>query len=204
MLLALGGVVLALAILVRAPGPDRSMRQFDPDRVADLEVDMWKAYYAKQRPRLVGLLILTLREQFHYSWLTAARAAFHLGRAATTFGDIRDNYERVLPDLEHGYEIARDWTGEAFDPATVARDELGWWVARRDPATAAPQMVGDRMTQLYADLYAIPRQRVTEAALLRAQAGDLRDRGGAGADWTAVAGLLQRSYRSLRAAIAPP
>ena len=40
------------------------MRAFDPDRLADLEVRMWQAYYAKERSRLVGLLVTMLHEQY--------------------------------------------------------------------------------------------------------------------------------------------
>src|ERR1700758_5028511 len=94
--------VLAFAVwfVVRAPGP-HSIRTFDPDRTADLETDMWKAYYAKQNVRLFGLLVEMLHEQNHYSWSKAAIDGFYLARAAATFGNAKDHYEVVLPDLEH-------------------------------------------------------------------------------------------------------
>jgi hypothetical protein len=197
---ALALAALAAAGLYAPPGP-RSMRSFDPARVADLELAMWQAYYRKEKLRLGVLLVATLREQFRYSWLTATRAAYHLARAAAVFGDLRGDYERVLPDLERGYAIARDWTGAAFDPGVVARDELAWWVARRDQSTSDPHHVGALMAQLYADFYGVPRARVAGAALLRAQAGALRDHGGLGADWRGVGALLHESYQSLDAAL---
>jgi hypothetical protein len=121
------------AVAVRAPSGPRSLAVFDPDRLAELEVGMWQAYYGKEKFRLFRLLVEMLREQYHYSWQMAVRAAFHLARAASTFGDASGEYDRVLPDLEAGYTIARDWTGASFDPAAVARAELSWWTARRDP-----------------------------------------------------------------------
>src|SRR5262249_4182033 len=73
-------------VLTPPRGP-RSMRQFEPARLATLEVGMWQAYYAQQRVRLFSLLVTMLREQYHYSWATATLEGFHLARAAATFGD---------------------------------------------------------------------------------------------------------------------
>ena len=104
-------VVLAAiywAVAVRAPSGPRSLRVFDADRLAELEVGMWQAYYNKDKLRLFRLLVVMLREQYHYSWQRAVRAAYHLARAAATFGDASGDYDRVLPDLEAGYTIARD------------------------------------------------------------------------------------------------
>src|SRR5579871_3927371 len=122
-----------LAFVFTPPRGPRSMRVFDPDRLADLEVGMWQAYYSKERARLFGLLVTMLREQRRYSWAAATREGFHLARAASTFGDLQGGYERVLPDLEAAYTMARDWTGARFDPRAVAQAELAWWVARRIP-----------------------------------------------------------------------
>jgi hypothetical protein len=203
------------AVVVRAPAGTRSLRAFDADRLAELEVGMWQAYYAKEKFRLFRLLVVMLREQYHYSWQTAVRAAWHLARAAATFGDSTGDYDRVLPDLEAGYTIARDWTGAGFDPAAVARAELSWWTARRDPASGSGaqknRVVAARMTELYALLYEAPPASVAEAARLRVDAADLRDRGAdaadfdrdrRGVDWQGTSYLLHQSYRSLQAALA--
>ncbi|HEY2743225.1 MAG TPA: hypothetical protein VGL86_01325 [Polyangia bacterium] len=210
-------VVLAAiywAVAVRAPSGTRSIRAFDADRLAELELGMWQAYYAKEKFRLFRLLVVMLREQYHYSWQEAVIAAYHLARAASTFGDATGDYDRVLPDLEAGYKIARDWTGASFDPAAVARAELSWWTARRDPASglgaAKNRVVSERMIDLYTLLYGEPRERVGESARLRVEAADLRDRGadaaraGAedGVDWKGVSYLLHQSYRSLHDAVA--
>jgi hypothetical protein len=182
------------------PGP-RSARAFDPDRLADLEVGMWRAYYRKENVALFRGLLTALREQFRYPWSKAARAGVHLADAAATFGKARGDYEQVLPDLEQAYAIARDWTGASFDPAEVARAELAWWVARRQPAERDPENVGRLIGVLYARFYQVPEARVREAGVLRARAADLRDRGGASPDWDEITRLLHASYRSLHAAV---
>jgi hypothetical protein len=196
-------VVVAIALvvaLVPPPGP-RSIRTFEPVRLADLELRMWQAYYAKENVRLFGLLVTLLREQYRYSWATAAREAFHLARAAATFGNARSNYEVVLPDLEAAYGTARDWLRARFDSNAVARSELAWWVARRVPGQDSPEQIGSLIADEYALLYEVPRESVLKAAQLRAEAAALRDSQAAQPDWERIRRLLLDSYVALAAAV---
>lgn len=72
------------------PAPRPTARwgaDFDPDRLAPLELRMWKAYYRRQPARLFGTLVLGLREQAHVStsgtgW--ASRRALAAERGRTT------------------------------------------------------------------------------------------------------------------------
>ena len=162
---------------------------------------MWQAYYAHQNVRLFRGLVTLLHEQYRYPWGKSLRAGFYLARAARTFGDARSGYERVLPDLERAYAIAKDWTGAPFDPAEVARAELAWWVARRVPGQDSPENVGRLIARENALLFAVPDARVLTASVLRARAGRLRDEGGTRADWTQVSSLLHESYRALHVAV---
>jgi hypothetical protein len=198
-LAAIAGIVLAfvLALAVTPPRGPRSMRQFNPARLASLELRMWQAYYAKDRVRLFGLLVTMLHEQYRYSWAMATREAFHLARAAATFGDIRDHYEVVLPDLEAAYATAAWWLDAKFDPPAVARAELAWWAARRVPGQNSAEHVGRLMADEYALLYETSAARMEQAALLRATAGKLRDDEAAHPDWDRIGTLLEQSYREL-------
>jgi hypothetical protein len=201
--LAAGLVAAGWAVAVHPPPGPRSARIFDPDRLAELEGEMWQAYYRHRRVALFRLLVVALREQFRYPWGKATLAAFHLARAAATFGARTSDYQAaVIPDLRRAYQIARDWTGAGFDPEEVARAELAWWVARRDPATSDPENVGRLIGVLYARFYQLPLDRVRDAGVLRARAAALRDRGGNGADWPEVRRLLRGSYRALNGALA--
>jgi hypothetical protein len=195
---ALLGYLLFLAV---PPGP-RSIKVFDPDRTADLELRMWQAYYEKQNVRLFGLLVTTLHEQNRYTWATSMRAGFYLARAAATFGNLKTGYTQVLPDLEKAYSIEKHWNGAGFDAAAVARAELAWWVARRVPLESEPENVGRLIAEEYSLLYEVPIGRVARAGLLRAEAGALRDRGGRQANWQDVGALLRESYRDLHAGVA--
>jgi hypothetical protein len=201
------GVLLAIfaggtyeAFFDRPSGP-RTLRAFDPDRTADLEVDMWRGYYAHENIRLFADLTTMLHEQNRYPWAEAAVAAYHLSRAASTFAETHTAYELLLPDLEAAYATAKDWTQSAFDPAAVARAELAWWVARRIPGQNSPDQVGGLIADENSLLYGVPRDRVLAASILRARAGRLRDDGGESADWAAVSDLLHQSYRQLHDAV---
>jgi hypothetical protein len=205
--LTLGAAAIAAVVYLlffMTPAGARSLREFDPDRTAALEVDMWQAYYKGENVRLFRGLVTLTHEQFRYSWARAAQASFHLGRAAARFAKMRSEYETVLPDLEAGYTIARDWTSETFDPKAVAKAELAWWVARRIPGENSPQNVGGLIADENALLYRVPRERVLEASILRARAGRLRDDGGENADWAEVSRLLAQSFRALHTAIHMP
>jgi len=57
-------------------------REFEPDRLARLELRAWKAYYRRQPGRLFALLVLVNREQARTDWAGAVRSAFWLSRAA--------------------------------------------------------------------------------------------------------------------------
>jgi predicted aminopeptidase len=195
-------VAFALALALTPPSGPRSMREFNPTRLADLELRMWKAYYAKDRTQLFGLLVTMLREQYRYSWATATREAFHLARAASTFGDLKGDYEQVLPDLEAGYATAKSWLDAGFDPRAVAQAELDWWVARRIPGQNSAEQVGHLIAQEYALLYETSAERVAPAALLRATAAKMRDEQAAQPDWDRIGRLLEQSYRELHAALA--
>jgi len=190
------------AFALTPPRGPRSMRQFRPARLADLEVRMWQAYYAKERVRLFALLVTMLREQYHYSWAAASIEAFHLARAAATFGDLKVNYDVVLPDLEAAYDRARSWTGAAFDPRAVARAELAWWAARRVPGQNSPEQIGRLIADEYGLLYETSPESVGAAALLRAKAAAIRDEQAEHPDWAAIARLLRASYDELLLALA--
>jgi hypothetical protein len=201
---ALAGIaILGYVLFLRVPPGPRSIRVFDPDRTADLELRMWQAYYDKQNVRLFGLLVTLLHEQNRYTWATSVAAGFHLARAAAAFGNLEGGYAQVLPDLETAYRIEQHWIGAAFDPSAVARAELAWWIARRVPGQNSPENVGRLISEEYSLLYEVPVERVKRAGLLRAEAGTLRDRGGRRADWQAVGALLRQAYQELRAGVTP-
>jgi hypothetical protein len=170
---------------------------------------MWMAYYRHQPARLFVLLIRALRAQAQVSWPRALKASLLLTRAAAGFARSTGGYERFAPDIVRGYRTLG--LPDHVDVEAVARHELRWWVVRREVGLSAGAAAGEAITDLYAALYDVPRDRVAEAGRLRGLAAEVRDRGanddpagprGPGAEyWPEVAQLLRDSYRSLRAAL---
>jgi hypothetical protein len=185
-------------------------RDFEPDRLADLELAAWKAYYRRQPLRLFGLVVMANREQAGASWPKAVLAAFYLARAAVGFGRASGDYERFVTDIARGYRVLG--LAPDVDATEVAKRELRWWIVRREIGLAAGDAAGEAITALYSALYNVPHETVAEAGALRGRAAEVRDRGaaqdpdgpaGAGrAYWPEVRRLLRQSYRSLRAAVA--
>jgi len=182
---------------------------FEPHRLALLELRMWKAYYRRQPARLFGTLVLALREQAGISWPRAIYAAGLLTRAAVGFARSTGDYERFAPDIVRGYRALG--LPASVDLDTVAREELRWWVVRREIGLAAGTAAGESISRLYAALYRVPLESVSEAGRLRGVAAEVRDRGATAdpdgpkgdgrAYWPEVARLLGESYRSLSRAV---
>jgi len=184
-------------------------KDFDPDELARLETRMWKAYYRRQPARLFGLLVQAIHAQARVSWPRALAASLLLTRAAAGFARATGDYDRYAADIGRAYRMLK--LPEHVDVEAVARHELRWWVVRREIGLAAGAAAGDSITDLYASLYDVPRERVAEAGRLRGLAAEIRDRGasddpdgarGAGNTyWPEVARLLRDSYRSLSASL---
>ena len=174
----------------------------DPDQIAAAETRMWQAYYARDLSRLHSEMAALLRAQFRLPPADAERIARSLVGAAMKFAVSGANYEQVvLPDLEVAYLQLRALLKLSFDPREAARAELAWWVARRTPGRNNTQQVGKQIARLYSVIYGGERPEFLEAGVLRAEAAQLRDRGGVHCDWAGVERLLRRSYRVLADAV---
>jgi hypothetical protein len=191
------------------PETDHWGADFEPNRLAVLELRMWKAYYRRQPARLFGVLVMALHEQADVSWPRALYAAALLTRAAVGFARASGDYERFAPDVARGYQALG--LPASVDVDAVAREELRWWVVRREIGLAAGAAAGESISRLYAALYDVPLESVSEAGRLRGLAAEVRDRGatddpdgpkGVGDGyWPEVARLLGASYRSLSRAV---
>ena len=75
-------------------------------------------------------------------------------------------------------------------------------MARRIPGQNSPEQVGRLIAEEYALLYETSRERVEDAALLRAKAASMRDEQAGHPDWSTIGRLLRASYDELRLALA--
>jgi len=197
---AILGAIVYFGFFSVPPGP-RAADAFDPDELAKYEVAAWKAQKEKAVYTLFTSLAQFSREQNRYPWWKAGMVGFDLSRATSEFEEMRGRYERVLPDLEEAATIQKEWLNADFDPAEVARAQLNWWVQRRMPNLNSNDQIGEQMSQEYALRYEVTPDRVIGAAILRAQALEVRDEPTDKTNWPLVLRLLKESYRSLKAGL---
>jgi hypothetical protein len=201
-------VWIALDLAVPVHG---NLRQFDAHAVARLETAMWRSYYDHRPVRLFRELAELLRTQYHLPLWQSYMGAYHAAQAAVVFqrGHGRGDYRRALPDIGAFYRLIRRASDVPFDPDQVSRVELEWWIVHREGSRHAAGDLERVLAELQAGIYRQSASRFAEHARTRAEAMRLRDALAAAGGvtepgWQRIAGLLDSSWGSLRAAVARP
>lgn len=183
--------------------PSKSdFRQFDPEKIGRLETAMWRSYYERKPLQLFFLLASTLRVQFRAPFWRSQLLAFYAAKAAVTFqkGDGRTAYDKALPDLRKYYSGISNLSEKTFDVASVATNELEWWIIRREPDLHSPSDWERLIAQNAAEVYHLPVEKMNRHAMLRVEAMIKRDRIGGDItenDWMEIEQLLIESWESL-------
>jgi hypothetical protein len=182
------------------------LRRFDPVATGRLEADMWHCYYAKNYTALEWDLYLTARDQYGFSPWDSVRMAWHASLAAGAAQPVQSRaeaYAHALPDLQAYYGIIDHAVHLPSPVDDLARDELNWWVLRRE--SAGWKRYGQAISDLTARLYGVPEPGVHDSALLRAEMMDYRDQRRDGRmtpkDWQHIATRLGESYARLKEAV---
>jgi hypothetical protein len=184
------------------------LRGFDPKAVARLETARWRHYYRREYFKLFRALYSLNREVYHFSPWHSMRLSYYAARAARSFQSTRSRKkaQRALPLLERYYGLLRRHSGEQFDVAKTARLELDWWQLRRENAT--PSQYGEVIARVQEELYGVRDNQVKEAASLRAEMMDYRDKRDNGKmrspDWAHIDDGLLRSYQLLKIVLTSP
>lgn len=183
-----------------------NFREFDTVAMGRLDAAMWRSYYERRPVRLFWQLARSLRVQFHTGFWRSFPMAYRAARAAFVFKDgrSREDYARALPDLEQYFASISGIAKEPFDPRLAARDELEWWIIRREPADHTTAEWERLIAAVAAEIYHRPADRFATYARLRVKAMVLRDQQGARiteADWEGIAHLLEESWSALGAAV---
>lgn len=187
------------------------MNHLDPEAVAALEIDAWKAYYRKDRLEMVQTLQKALQKQFHISstavWSdiipNLALAAYQFSQMPMT--STTEEYNKlVLPQLTSAYEGLKTAVGGKWDATKAAKYDLEWWILRRNSKTFHPENVGKKMAQLYRELYGDDDDsHFIRAAFLRASAARYHDLCKITwgkiyeSDWQVMQDILVQSYKEL-------
>ncbi len=181
---------------------DTGRADFDPKAVGQAETRMWRAYYSGDVFTLGREMLALQMSELGISASDALAIGEPLARAAATFSNVHENYERdVLPGLVEGYTRMAKVVGATWDPTAAAKAELAWWLARRTPGENAPKNVGRLIADLYALLYGKHNADIDRAGLLRAEAANQRDKEAARGQtpsWSAIEAKLVESYAALK------
>ena len=214
--LLMAGVLLLSAIfLIRRQSQDAPAvpcMAFNPDRVAHLEAGGWRAYYDRDWPRVLALMVQMNRTQFCMGWLDAVTGALDIVRAAAAFAPVDNDVPAATAHLERFYATARRTANLHADAATLAAREIDYWVVHRALAVArkaAPGHAGDiepmvgALERLHAAIFTAPPESIRRSAEKRALAAATVDRitGGyspdVSADWAAIEQTLRAAYRAV-------
>lgn len=203
-LLALFALLLWIAADLLLPRQG-SLRDFSPVAMGQLDAAMWRSYYEGRKLRLFLQLSRSVREQFHAPFWRSFPIAYRAATAAVTFqkGRNRADYARALPFLEKYFGAINRLSEQPFDVKAAARDELEWWIIRREPqhSTADWERL---LAGVAATLYHQPADQFADYARLRVEAMVLRDGKGetiTEADWEVITRLLEESWRALWEAV---
>ena len=189
----------------------RTIRTFDPARVARLETENWEAYYQKRWGRLLQVSVGMVREAFGLNVWQALQGAYLVGRAEIAAAPFPDNdVPKAEAYMRRFYGMVKRIHHEDFDVEQAARLEVNWWVVHRQYfGQADSQPLVEALVDLYAATFRLPREQVREAAYYRAEAMRYSDQWvkeskASGHPLLAqVEAELLKSYTALRAAVEP-
>jgi hypothetical protein len=176
----------------------------DAERLAELEAGGWRAYYDRNWPRVVKLMVQLNQEQFHIPFPLSVVAALHIARASVAWAPVDNQPEETRKHLRRYYRIARRWSDFQFSAEKAADLELVYWIEHRR-LSGQPEKgpYVEAMTALHAELFGLPPRRVRESAEWRVRASNTVDLITSGtsedpeADWRKLEQDLRECYRSV-------
>ncbi len=198
------------------------VRIFDPDRVAQLETESWRAYYDRAWLKMARVLVTLHREQFGLSRWGALRATMRSSRAAIAFVPLQNNDpDKARRLLVPYYREVRRALGSAADAETLAAREIDYWIVHRqlaiarkaNPPASDPDALDDiepmvaTFARLHAALFNSTGEAMRASAESRALAAKAVDRITGGysddipADWRRTEAYLRRAYQAIAAAV---
>ena len=116
-----------------------SMTGFDPQRMSELQITVWKAE-ANRKPKSLILPLFHLYEgQFHLPPISALKISFDTARALHIFYTSPDAaaQDRAVLPLQTVFLTLKSNTKAGFDSSAAARMEVMTWMLRADHAKRA-------------------------------------------------------------------
>ncbi len=183
----------------------------NPEAIATAEINAWKAYYKKDKIALIKSITNLISQQYPIKNPTAwAEIVPPLGLAMYRFGNMpigstQSDYEsEVLPALIEAYKALGSHLQADWDSKEIAKNDLEWWIMRRQPKEHNPENVGQKIAQLYQKIFGNrDNKHFARAGFLRATAARYRDicqlnwNSIVDEDWETMREILVHSYKEL-------
>ena len=186
----------------------KSLKNFNPDKIAVLETRTWHAYYHHQFLKLFFLLVRLMHEFFDLNYLHAVRVAYYSASATIDFrlNKGKENQEiiqRITKKLTQFYLFISNHSLETFDHEKAAKLEIEWWLVDRYPSRYGISRE-EAIKMPIALIYDVDSSKLNEYAENRARAMVLQDEAEIEhreADWKRIGSLLKFAYGSLHRAV---
>jgi hypothetical protein len=184
----------------------RDLRQFNPNNFANLDTDMWMAYYNHRFLRLFMLLFKLNYTYFKPDPILTVRGAYHSARAAIVFRKTKGHEDtaKVVKHLDNFYKLLSKHNINPFDFRKAGELELRWWLVDRYPErykTSRASALAEGM----AAIYNVEPARLSDYGKKRAAAmellGDYHHDTQTAVDWQKIRGLLKESYLAIYKAV---
>ena len=179
--------------------------EIHPERLAELEAGGWRAYYDRDWPKLIKLMVQLNQEQFHIPFPLSMVAAYHVARGSVAWAPAKNDPAVVRGHFTRFYRIARRWSGMQFEPRRAAELEVGYWIEhRRLVGNPDKSTFIEAMTALHSHLFQLPPERMRESAEWRIRANNTVDlitgrlSKDPEADWAKLDEELRQCYRSIQ------
>lgn len=176
----------------------------DPERLAFLEAEGWRAYYEHNWPRMLQLMVQVNREEFHMPWPAAILAAYYTVQAGRSWASPRADLAKTQYFLTRFYRHAALHSGLTFDPVLAGSQEMAYWeVHRRRRAGGSHEEYVQVLTALHSTVFDLSPEQARESAELRVEANEIvieitEDQvPNADAAWDELKEKLRRCYQSV-------
>ncbi len=194
-------VVLLIAVAAYCLWPrSTSLTDFDPARMAELQIQLWEQTEARSRTAMFFTLYEIFERQYRVPPIASAMMAFEISKARWMFELAPDpaDQEKATEPLKTAFVHLKHATKLPFEPAVVAKMEVTTWTlvadhSRRATLTAA-------VSEMLAVLYNRPTSEMLPAAKLFARAMKAADE----KNWTEARSLSSEAWLVLHRVVATP
>ncbi len=184
--------------------PSSRAFRMNPGRIAHYEAEGWRAYYDRQWPRLLTLVVGLCQEQFSIPFPVSLLAAYYVTRASIAWAPAEHDLAAVRAYYDKFYLLARRYSGLDFDPARAGALETQYNEDHRR-LVGQPDKTAfiETMAQLHSTLFGLTPEQALESAQLRVLACNTVDlitghiSTDVEGDWRRTEEYLRRCYASI-------